>query len=256
MNSEGVFWVEPDLGGHYDRGNLLKAGMHMRQGLGKKRGSERCKRFAIWSFSCAVHRFRSLLAWVAAAIGFVSAVVTLIAWYSMTPSDVWSMVSRPSHNLLDVTESASVEGLKYSVPASESAVVKVMSRSTLDHLDPDYGNMFHFTLVSPLQPLGMETVFRGNACWMLGRGRGLSDSSKDGFIDITGVSCVDDRGIIYELNASAHDRLGFVTNVGDLASSAVHVVLDRDGHTLRQSDNVMIRFDHPIVALNEMGRAR
>ncbi|VFB19971.1 Uncharacterised protein [Pseudomonas fragi] len=91
---------------------------------------------------------------------------------------------------------------------------------------------------------------------MMGKGRGLSDSSDDGFIDITGISCVDDRGIIYELHAATHDRLGFVTNVGDLASRGVRVVRDGDSHTLRQADNVMIRFDLPIVALNEMGRAR
>lgn len=190
----------------------------------------------------------------AAVLGFISTVVTLISWYSVTPSDVWRTVVPASHTISEVTDAASIEGLKFSVPSSESVVAKVMSRSTLDRMDP--GSMFQFALVSPFKPIGMETVFRGNACWMMGKGRGLSDSTYNGFIDITGISCVDDRGIIYELHAETHGRLGFVTNVGDLASNSVHVISDADGYTLREADNVMIRFDRPLVALNEIGRAR
>lgn len=228
----------------------------MRRCLGQTRGNGRCKRVGNWWLFCAEHRSLKLMARGAAAFSVISAIVTLISWYSITPNDVWSTFVRPSHTMLEVTESASVEGLKYSVPGSENVVAKVMARSALDHPDPTLGNMFHFALVSPLKPLGMETIFRGNTCWIMGKGRGLSDSTGDGLIDITGISCVDDRGIIYELNAPRHHRLGYVTNVGDLASSGVRVVWDGDGHTLRQADNVMIRFDHPIVTLNEMGRVR
>ncbi|WP_435427908.1 hypothetical protein [Pseudomonas baetica] len=166
------------------------------------------------------------------------------------------MLFPPSQGLLGVTESASIEGVKYSVPGSENVVAKVMTRASLDHQTPGDESMFQFTLVSPLKPVGMDTIFQGNTCWFMGKGRGLSDNAADGYIDITGISCVDDRGISYELQAPSNDRLGFVTNVGDLASRGVKVIRDKDGHTLRQSDNVMIRFDQPIVALGETGRTR
>lgn len=91
---------------------------------------------------------------------------------------------------------------------------------------------------------------------MMGKGLGLSDNADEEYIDITGVTCVDDRGISYELHAPQNDRLGFVTNVGDLAGSGVKVIYEADGHTLRQSDNVMIRFDQPIASLGERGHAR
>ena len=51
-------------------------------------------------------------------------------------------------------------------------------------------------------------------------------------------------------------RLGFVTSIENLASEGVAVVRDNGDLTLRQSDNVLIRFDKPIVALSEDGRTR
>lgn len=227
----------------------------MRQCLGRTRGTGRCKRVGQWWFFCAGHRSLNLAARGAAVIGFLSALFT---FSPITPVELWGMFSPPSRSLLAVTEAASIEGVRYSVPGSENVIAKVMTRATLDHLNPDPApeKMFLFTLISPLRPIGMDTVFRGNGCWLMGMGRGLSDDASDGYIDITGITCVDDRGIGYELYAPSSGRLGFVTNVGDLESRGVRAVQDRDGYTLHQSDNVMIRFDRPIVALSETGRTR
>ncbi|UUT14774.1 hypothetical protein NQ186_11550 [Pseudomonas zeae] len=225
----------------------------MRQCLRKTRKTGRCKRVGPWWFFCEEHRSLNLMAKSVAAIGFLSAIVTLS---DVTPADLWNMLFPPSRGLLEVTESASIEGVKYSMPGSENVIAKVMTRATLDHQLPEDESMFLFTLVSPFKPVGMDTIFRGNTCWLMGMGRGVSDNADEGYIDITGITCVDDRGISYELHAPQHDRLGFVTNVGDLVGSGVKVIHDADGHTLRQSDNVMIRFDQPIASLGETGRAR
>lgn len=45
-------------------------------------------------------------------------------------------------------------------------------------------------------------------------------------------------------------------NVGDLEGRGVKVIQDADGQTLRQYDNVMIRFDERIASLGETGRTR
>ena len=227
----------------------------MRQCLGRARGTGKCKRVGQWWFFCAEKNLLKLAAHGVAVVSFLSALFT---FSPITPVELWSMFFPPNRGLLSVIESASIEGVKYSVPGSENVIAKVMTRATLDQLrpDPDPEKMFLFSLISPLRPIGMDTVFRGNGCWLMGMGRGLSDDASDGYIDITGITCIDDRGIVYELHAARSGRLGFVTNVGDLKSRGVRVVKDRDGHTLRQSDNIMIRFDHPIVVLSETGRTR
>lgn len=45
-------------------------------------------------------------------------------------------------------------------------------------------------------------------------------------------------------------------NVGGLEDRGVKVIQDADGQTLRQYDNVMIRFDQLIASLGETGRIR
>ncbi|SDP35726.1 hypothetical protein [Ectopseudomonas guguanensis] len=228
----------------------------MRQCLGRTRGQGRCKRMGSWWLFCAEHRSLKLAARSVAALSVVSGVATLLGWYSITPDNVWSVFYAPQRSMMEVIESASIEGVKYTRPSSENVVAKVMSRAGLDDSSPLTESNFLFTLVSPFKPFTMDTIFRGDGCRLLGKGKGLSDDARYGYIDIVGVSCVDDRGIGYELHASASRRLGFVTNVGDLASRGVRVVKDREGHTLRQSDNVMIRFDLPVAALSEVGRTR
>jgi len=61
---------------------------------------------------------------------------------------------------------------------------------------------------------------------------------------------------MYLLSCSLTCRLGFVTNVDDFASDSVNVVSDGRNHTLRQSDNVLIRIDLPVIALTEISRIR
>jgi hypothetical protein len=209
----------------------------------------------LWFF-CVEHRSLKLFGRSVAVIGLVSGIVTLLGWYSITPSDVWRVIYSPNTSLMDVVESAAVEGVKYAKPSSENVVAKVMTRAALDDASAITERYFLFSLVSPFKPFAMDTIFRGDECRFVGKGKRLSDDKSYGFIDITGISCVDDRGLAYELHAPVTGRLGFVTNAGDLASESVNVVLDGEDHTLRQSDNVLIRFDLPVVALTEIGRTR
>lgn len=230
--------------------------MQMRRCLGRTRGNGRCRRKGDWWFFCVEHRSFKLFGRSVAVIGLVSGIVTLLGWYSITPSDIWRRIHSPKTSLMDVIESASVEGVKYTKPSSETVVAKVMTRAPLGDASAITERYFLFSLVSPFKPFAMDTIFRGDGCRFVGKGKGLSDDKSYGFIDIAGISCVDDRGVAYELHAPVTGRLGFVTNVGDLASDSVNLVLDGEDHTLRQSDNVLIRFDLPVVALTEIARTR
>ena len=228
----------------------------MRRCLGRTRGNGRCRRKGDWWFFCVEHRSLKLFGRSVAIIGLVSSIVSLLGWYSVTPSDVWRRIYSQNSSLTDVTEAASVEGVKYAKPSSENVVAKVMTRAPLDDATAITERYFLFSMVSPFKPFAMDTIFRGDGCRFVGKGKGLSDDKRYGFIDIVGISCVDDRGVAYKLDAPVTGRLGFVTNVGDFASESVNVVLDDEDHTLRQSDNVLIRFDLPVVALTEIGRTR
>lgn len=203
----------------------------MHQFLGKIRGQGKYKRMRSWWQFDAEHRSIRPAARSAAALGVISGVVTLLGWCSITPGDVWSLFHAPQRGMEEVIELASIEGVKYTNPSSENVVAKVMSRAGLDDASPLTESNFLFTLVSPFKPFTMDTIFRGDGCRLLGKGKGLSDDARYGYIDIVGVSCVDDRGIGYELHATAPRRLGFVTNVGDLESRGVRVVKDGEDHT-------------------------
>lgn len=224
--------------------------------LGRTRDNGRCRRKGDWWFFCGEHRSLKLFGRSVAVIGLVSGIVTLLGWYSVTPNDVWRAIYSPNTSLMEVVESAAVEGVKYAKPSSENVVAKVMTRAALDDASAISERYFLFSLVSPFKPFAMETIFRGDGCRFVGKGKGLSDDKSYGFIDITSISCVDDRGLVHELQAPVTGRLGFVTNANDLASESVNVVLDGEDHTLRQSDNVLIRFDLPVEALTEIGRTR
>ncbi len=228
----------------------------MRQCLGRTREEGRCKRTGNWLLFCGEHRSLKLAARSVTALGVVTGIVGLLDWNSITPDDVLSALRSPHISMEAIIESASIEAVKYTNPSSEHVVAKVMNRSVLDDASPLTESNFLFTLVSPFKPFTMDTIFRGDGCRLQGKGKGLSDDASYGYIDIVGMSCVDDRGIAYELHASESRRLGFVTNVGDLESRGVRVVKDEEGHTLRQSDNVMIRFDLPVAALSQAGRTR
>ncbi len=228
----------------------------MRQCLGRTRRGGRCKRMGNWWLFCGEHRSLKLAAGSVTAFSIVTGFVGLLAWYSITPDDVWSVFYSPHGSMEEVIESASIEAVKYTNPSSESVVTKVMTRGPLDDASTLTESNFLFTLVSPFKPFAMDTIFRGDGCRLLGKGKGLSDDARYGYIDIVGMSCVDDRGIAYELHASGSRRLGFVTNVGDLKSRSVRVAKDEVGHTLRWSENVMIRFDLPVASLLQTGRTR
>lgn len=89
------------------------------------------------------------------------------------------------------------------------------------------------------------------ASWV--RDKGVSDSANEGYIDIVGIRCVDDSGMAYDMFAKQRRRLGFVTNVGDVAGKGVKTSSEDGLRVLRQYDNVAIRFDEPIMALAEQG---
>lgn len=113
---------------------------------------------------------------------------------------------------------------------------------------------FLFSQVNPFRPATMNTIFRGgDCCRFLGKGQGVSDSANEGYIDIVGISCVDDRGMSFEMFAKNGRRLGFVTNVGDLASTGKKPSSEDGLRVLRQYDNVAIRFEEPIMTLAEQG---
>ncbi|MDZ3992540.1 hypothetical protein PspTeo4_18288 [Pseudomonas sp. Teo4] len=157
----------------------------------------------------------------------------------------------------EVIRAAEADSINYPIVSSEGAVVKVMHGAALNGDVPIRDRNFLFSLVSPFRPATMNTIFRGgDRCRFLGKGQGVSESANEGYIDIVGISCVDDRGMAFEMFAKSGRRLGYVTNVGDLASTGVKTSSEDGFRVLRQYDNVAIRFDEPIMALAEQGAVR
>ncbi|QQO01691.1 hypothetical protein [Pseudomonas sp. SW-3] len=196
-----------------------------------------------------------LIIW--SALNFAGNATSVLGWLSIMPRDLAGLINPPQVSLTDVIKSAVVEGVNYTTaPTSETLVAKVITRASLD--DPNSGAdmPFLFSLVSPFKPTGMNTIFRGDGCRFLGKGRGISQDKNGGYIDIVGASCVDDRGIAYELHAQGTRRLGFVASVGDFASGTVKLIQDKGDHTLQHAENVMLRFDQPVALLLEAGRVR
>lgn len=230
----------------------------MNQCFGVTRLFSRCKRKGYWRFFCADHR---KLPWV--VLGFIvvtaiPALASMLSWFSIAPADVVRAIDPPQTTLEEVVQSAAVEGVRYTVPSSEMLVAKVVTRANLERVELDDQNYFLFSLVSPFLPSRMDVVFRGDGCRFMGKGKRLSENRSEGYIDIVRVSCVDDRGIAYELGSESvnRERLGFVTNLGSQTNDKVAVVRDENFVTLRQGENVIVRFDKPIEFLPAMGRVR
>lgn len=188
------------------------------------------------------------------AITLISA-PSSIAW--LESSDLFRLLAPKDTSMEAVIRAAELDSVNYPIASSEGAVVKVMHGALLNGDVPVEDRNFLFTQVSPLRPATMNTTFRGgDRCRFLGKGQGVSDSAKVGYIDIVGISCVDDRGTAFGMFAKNGKRLGFVTNVGDLASTGVKTSSEDGLRVLRQYDNVAIRFDEPIMALVEQGAVR
>jgi hypothetical protein len=228
----------------------------MAQCFGRTRSGGRCKRNGSWWLFCEDHRKLRLMAGFVAGLTLFSSIASSVSWFSVSPTDIRNWLFPPHKSLLEVVQSAAAEGVKYSIPSSEMLMVKVVTRANLEADAGQEDRDFLFSLVSPFQPSSMDTIFRGDVCRFMGIGKGVSDDKSEGFISITGISCVNDRGLAYSLMAPPSGRLGFVTSIENLASEGVAVVRDNGDLTLRQSDNVLIRFDKPIVALSEDGRTR
>lgn len=194
---------------------------------------------------------------IGGGLNFAGNATSVLGWLSILPRDLAGLINPPHVSLPDAIKSAVVEGMYYTTaPTSETLVAKVVTRASLDDADSGSDIPFLFSLVSPFKPTGMDTIFRGDGCRFLGKGRGLSQDKDGGYIDIVGASCVDDRGIAYELNAQGSRRLGFVASVGDFTSGTVKVIQDKGGHTLQHAENVMLRFDQPVALLLEAGRVK
>jgi hypothetical protein len=124
------------------------------------------------------------------------------------PRDLAGLINPALVLLPDAIKSAVVEGVSYTMaPTSETLVAKVITRASLDDANSVAEMPFLFSLVSPFKPTGMNTIFRGDGCRFLGKGRGISQDKSGGYIDIVGASCVDDRGTAYEL-PTHRERVG------------------------------------------------
>lgn len=188
------------------------------------------------------------------AITLISA-PSSIAWFES--SDLSRLLAPKDTSMEAVIRAAELDSVNYPIASSEGAVVKVMHSASLNGDVPVEDRNFLFTQVSPFRAATMNTTFRGgDRCRFLGKGQGVSDSAKVGYIDIVGISCVDDRGTGFGMFSKNGKRLGFVTNVGDLASTGVKTSSEDGLRVLRQYDNVAIRFDEPIMALVEQGAVR
>jgi hypothetical protein len=180
--------------------------------------------------------------------------MTFLGFFTIGPGEIFRFLFPPDPTMDAVIKAAEVDSVNFPVPSSEGVIVKVMHGSAFDDEVPQDDRSFLFTQVSPFRPADMGTVFRGgDRCRFLGKGRALSQSKREGYIDVTEISCVDDRGVSFTLSATRGRRLGFVTNVGDASSTGVQTVHDGHLRVLRQFDNVAIRFDKPIMALVEQG---
>ncbi|WMY87535.1 hypothetical protein QR297_12065 [Pseudomonas shirazica] len=180
-----------------------------------------------------------------------------VAFYMVGPDDVSRFFKKRDTSMEAVIRAAEADSINYPIVSSEGTVVKVMHGAVLNGDVPIRDLNFLFTQVSPFRPATMNTTFRGgDRCRFLGKGQGVSDSAKVGYIDIVGISCVDDRGTAFGMFSKNGKRLGFVTNVGDLASTGVKTSSEDGLRVLRQYDNVAIRFDEPIMALVEQGAVR
>lgn len=230
----------------------------MNRCFGVTRPFSLCKRKGDWLLFCADHR---KLPWaVLGSIVFtvIPVLASMLDWFSIAPADIVRAINPPKTTLEEVVQSAAVEGVRYTVPSSEALVAKVVTRADLEQAEFDNKNYFLFSLVSPFQPSHMDVVFRGDSCRFIGKGKHLSENRSEAYIDIVRVSCVDDRGVAYELGAESvqRGRLGFVTNLEKKANDKVAVVKDGNFVTLRQGENVIVRFDKPIASLPVMGRVR
>lgn len=232
----------------------------MRKLLTRARLGALCARKRNWLALCTGYRKKlSVLLGLIITGGFTALTnsSSILSWLAITPSDIAQAIHPTRPSFEDVIHSAMIESMEYAAPSSEMLVVKVLARANLKTPEPFYGqNLFLFTLVSPFRPSRMDTFFRGDGCRLLGQGVGLEEQKAEGYIDIIGLSCVDDRGVAYELHAdSLHlRRLGFVSNANNLAKISVALVRDGESMTLRQSEDVMVRFDRPIEILAETGR--
>lgn len=194
---------------------------------------------------------------IGGALNFAGNATSVLGWLSILPSNLAGLINPHQVSLPDAIKSAVVEGINYTaVPTSETLVAKVITRASLDDANSGADMPFLFSLVSPFKPTGMNTIFRGDGCRFLGKGRGISQDKSGGYIDIVGASCVDERGTAYELHAQGARRLGFVANVGDFATGTVKLIQDKGGHTLQHAENVMLRFDQPVSLLLKAGRVR
>ncbi|MBF4211028.1 hypothetical protein EI533_25290 [Pseudomonas donghuensis] len=186
---------------------------------------------------------------IAATLGYLS-------YLSIGPAEIEQFLFPPQRSMEEVIRDAERDSVEYTVPSSEALVVKVMHHTIFDTALADEKYVL-LSQVSPFQPVNMGTVFRGgDRCRFLGEALNLATNERDGYVEITEVSCVDDRGTLFTLSADSGRRLGFVTNVGDTKSTAVHTVKVGKQRALRQFDDVVIRFDKPIMALVNRGNVR
>lgn len=187
----------------------------------------------------------------------LAVILGYLSFLAIGPTDIDQFLSSPDRSMEEVIRAAELDSVDYTIPSSEAVVVKVMHHSTFgDTVLADDMNVL-LSQVSPFQPANMGTLFRGgDRCRFLGKAKGLAAREQDGYVEITEVSCVDDRGIAFTLSATPGRRLGFVTNVGDAKSTVVHTVRNGKQRALRQFDNVLIRFDRPVMALVDRGSVK